>query len=71
MPVARATGRLEQSTAKWNKLERKIGDLADMTAAVKIGCSWCMDTGDELSLWADPVGVQGVMRGSIVGGGDR
>ena len=45
MPVARATGTLEQSTAKWNKLERKIGDLADMTAAVKIGCSWCMDTG--------------------------
>src|SRR5262249_52837628 len=37
MPVARAG----ESAAKWNKLDRKIRDLADMTAAVKIGCSWC------------------------------
>jgi alkylhydroperoxidase family enzyme len=45
VPVAQAFGRLEQSAAKWNRLDRKIRDLADMTAAVKIGCAWCMDFG--------------------------
>jgi alkylhydroperoxidase family enzyme len=45
MPVAQAFGRLEQSAAKGNKLGLQIRDLADMSAAVKIGCSWCMDFG--------------------------
>jgi alkylhydroperoxidase family enzyme len=45
MPVARAFGKLEQSAAKWKTLDGNIRDLADMAAAVKIGCSWCMDFG--------------------------
>jgi alkylhydroperoxidase family enzyme len=45
MPVAQAFGTLEQSAAKWKKLDVKMRDLADMAAAVKIGCPWCMDFG--------------------------
>lgn len=45
MPVAQAFGKLEQNAAKWNTLDLKIRDLADMAAAVKIGCPWCMDFG--------------------------
>jgi AhpD family alkylhydroperoxidase len=45
MPVAQAFGKLEQSAAKWRALDRRLRDLADMAAAVKIGCPWCMDFG--------------------------
>ena len=45
MPVMQAFGALEQRAAKWNKLDVKIRDLADMAAAAKIGCSWCLDFG--------------------------
>jgi alkylhydroperoxidase family enzyme len=45
MPVAQAFGRLEQGAAKWTTLDPKLRDLADLTAAVKIGCPWCMDFG--------------------------
>jgi AhpD family alkylhydroperoxidase len=45
MPVAQAFGRLEQSAAKWKTLDVKIRDLAQMSAAIAIGCSWCMDFG--------------------------
>jgi len=45
MPVAHAYGKLEQSASRWKKLDMKVRDLADMAAAVKIGCPWCMDFG--------------------------
>ena len=45
MAVARTLGKLEQRAAKWNRLDPELRDLADMTAAVKIGCPWCMDFG--------------------------
>src|SRR5260221_5798666 len=45
MEVAQAFGKLEQNAAKWKKLDVKIRDLADMAAAVRIGCPWCMDFG--------------------------
>lgn len=45
MPVARAYSQLEQSATRWRRLDVKIKDLAEMTAAVKIGCSWCVDFG--------------------------
>jgi alkylhydroperoxidase family enzyme len=45
MPVAQALGNLEQSAVKWKKLDLKVRDLADMAAAIKIGCPWCMDFG--------------------------
>ena len=45
IPVAQAFGKLEQSAARWKKLDLRIRERADMTAAVKIGCPWCMDFG--------------------------
>jgi hypothetical protein len=45
MPVTRTFGALEQRADKWNTLDLKIRDLADMAAAAKIGCSWCLDFG--------------------------
>ena len=45
MSVAQAFGKLEQGAAKWNRLDLKIKHLAEMAAAIKIGCSWCVDFG--------------------------
>lgn len=45
MPVTQALGALEQRAARWNALDVKIRDLADMAAATRIGCSWCLDFG--------------------------
>jgi alkylhydroperoxidase family enzyme len=45
MPVAQAIGKLEQSAGGWKKLDVQLRDLADLAAAVKIGCPWCMDFG--------------------------
>jgi alkylhydroperoxidase/carboxymuconolactone decarboxylase family protein YurZ len=43
--VTRAFGALDQAAARWNKLDVKIKDLADMAAAAQIGCAWCLDFG--------------------------
>src|SRR5262245_10610409 len=43
--VAHAFASLEQSAAKWKKLDRRLRDLADLAAAVKVGCPWCLDFG--------------------------
>ena len=45
VPVLRAFGAVEQGAARWNALDVKIRDLADMAAAARIGCSWCLDFG--------------------------
>ncbi len=45
MPVARAFGKLEQNAAKWRALDPSIRDLADLAAAARVGCPWCMDFG--------------------------
>jgi alkylhydroperoxidase family enzyme len=45
MPVARAYRQLEQRVPRWRRLDVKIKDLAELAAAAKIGCSWCMDFG--------------------------
>jgi len=45
MPVAMALGKLEQAAAKWSKLDLKVKQLAEMAAAIKVGCSWCVDFG--------------------------
>ncbi|KFG72524.1 carboxymuconolactone decarboxylase family protein [Streptomyces mutabilis] len=37
--------RLEQSVAKWNRLDSDLKALAVMASAASIGCSWCMDFG--------------------------
>jgi len=37
--------RFERAVAKFNKLDPVLKELAVMTAAARIGCSWCMDFG--------------------------
>src|SRR5262249_32802627 len=43
--VAQAFVKLDQRAAKWKALDPQLRDLADLAAAVKIGCPWCMDFG--------------------------
>jgi len=45
MPVAMAFAKLEQGAAKWHALDPRLRDLADLAAASKIGCPWCIDFG--------------------------
>ena len=37
--------RHEMSLQRWNRLDPTLKALAEMTAAVSIGCSWCVDFG--------------------------
>jgi alkylhydroperoxidase family enzyme len=41
----RAYFAFESKVAKWNALDPALKHLAEMAAAVKIGCSWCVDFG--------------------------
>ncbi|HEX2315026.1 MAG TPA: carboxymuconolactone decarboxylase family protein [Thermomonospora sp.] len=43
--VSTAYAMLELRVARWNRVEHRYKDLAVMAAAVKIGCSWCVDFG--------------------------
>jgi AhpD family alkylhydroperoxidase len=37
--------RFEMSLAKWDTLDRDLKELAQLSVASQIGCSWCMDFG--------------------------
>jgi len=37
--------RFERAVAKFGRLDRMLSELAVMTAAAAIGCSWCLDFG--------------------------
>ena len=43
--VLMANARYEQSIAKWRDLDPGLKHLAELVAAARIGCSWCMDFG--------------------------
>jgi alkylhydroperoxidase family enzyme len=43
--VLMTDARFETSLKRWNTLDRTLKALAEMTAAVSIGCSWCVDFG--------------------------
>lgn len=45
MGVSTAYGILEAQVLRWKALPHRLKDLACMAAAVKIGCSWCVDFG--------------------------
>jgi AhpD family alkylhydroperoxidase len=45
MRVLLADLRFERAVAKFGKLDPVLSELAVMTAAASIGCSWCMDFG--------------------------
>jgi len=56
--------RFETSLARWKKLDPTLKALAEMAAAVEIGCSWCVDFGYWVSTNAgvDPRKLQDVPR---------
>jgi len=43
--VLMTDARFETSLKRWNKLDPTLKALAEMTSAVSIGCSWCVDFG--------------------------
>jgi alkylhydroperoxidase family enzyme len=43
--VARTYAILELQVERWRSLDTGLKDLAVMTAAARIGCSWCLDFG--------------------------
>jgi AhpD family alkylhydroperoxidase len=43
--VSRATALFELLVLRWNTVPHRLKDLAVMAAAVRIGCSWCVDFG--------------------------
>jgi AhpD family alkylhydroperoxidase len=62
--VLKTNARAEMSLAKWKTLPADLKHLAEMAAAVTIGCSWCVDFGYWLSVedGLDPRKVQDVPR---------
>ncbi len=56
--------RHEMSLQRWNRLDPTLKALAEMTAAVSIGCSWCVDFGYWISTsrGVDPVKLENVPR---------
>jgi AhpD family alkylhydroperoxidase len=56
--------RFETSLARWKKLDRTLRNLAEMAAAVSIGCSWCVDFGywESTRRGTDPVKMRDVPR---------
>ncbi|MDT7577684.1 MAG: hypothetical protein QOH17_4017 [Pseudonocardiales bacterium] len=63
-PVLRTNSRAEMSLAKWKAVPSDLKHLAVMSAAVTVGCSWCVDFG----YWimsedgVDPVKIRDVPR---------
>jgi AhpD family alkylhydroperoxidase len=47
--VLTAIARFEMRVAKWSRLEDGLKELAQLSVASQIGCSWCMDFGYYLS----------------------
>ena len=47
--VLLSNARAEMSVEKWHALDPTLKDLAQLAAAVSIGCSWCVDFGYWLS----------------------
>jgi alkylhydroperoxidase family enzyme len=45
MQVARTYAIMELQVERWRSLDTGLKDLAVMTAAARIGCSWCLDFG--------------------------
>jgi len=57
-----SNARHEMSLEKWHRLDPTLKALAEMAAAVSIGCSWCVDFGYWISTnrGVDPVKLQNV-----------
>ena len=62
VPVLMTEARHEMSLQKWRRLDPTLTALAEMTVAVSIGCSWCVDFGYWISTsrGVDPVKLENV-----------
>src|SRR5215212_11476887 len=62
MRVLMTDARHEMSLQKWKALDPTLKALAEMTAAVTVGCSWCVDFGYWIatSRGTDPVKLRNV-----------
>ena len=62
--VLRTDLRHEMSLTRWKALDPTLKNLAEMAAAVSIGCSWCVDFGYWIatSKGTDPVKLREVPR---------
>ncbi len=62
--VRRANARWELRVAKFDRLPKDLRHLAEMAAAVTVGCSWCVDFGYWLTVndGIDPAKVRDVPR---------
>ena len=62
--VLSTDARFETSLARWNRLDPTLKALAEMSSAVAIGCSWCVDFGYWISTnrGIDPVKLRNVPR---------
>ena len=47
--VTTTVARLEMGVAKWSRVDAGLKELAQLSVASQIGCSWCMDFGYYLS----------------------
>ena len=47
--VTTTVARFEMGVAKWSRLDAGLKELAQLSVASQIGCSWCMDFGYYLS----------------------
>jgi AhpD family alkylhydroperoxidase len=47
--VTTTVARFEMGVAKWSRLDTGLKELAQLSVASQIGCSWCMDFGYYLS----------------------
>jgi alkylhydroperoxidase family enzyme len=64
MRVLLTDARHEMALEKWNRLDPTLKALAEMSAAVTIGCSWCVDFGYWISAnrGIDPIKLENVPR---------
>ena len=62
--VLMTDARFETSLKRWKTLDRTLRNLAEMAAAVQIGCSWCVDFGywESTRHGTDPVKLRDVPR---------
>jgi AhpD family alkylhydroperoxidase len=56
--------RFERSLARWNRLDTTLAAIAQLAAAARIGCSWCLDFGywESTRRGVEPVKLRDVPR---------
>jgi alkylhydroperoxidase family enzyme len=54
--------RFERSVARWNRLDPTLAAIAQLAAAARVGCSWCLDFGywENTRRGVDPIKLRDV-----------